>query len=118
MWLSWQEPQRLGFVWGYVWGYDRGYANGCLAYERASSTSETSDLSKPVDLLKNPLQECMSKRSDFSKEPTYYEAQITKFYETYPLDQDLPIRQLFAKLEDSSTMTLEQIRTWYHTPGI
>lgn len=60
----------------------------------------------------------MSKRSDFSKEPTYYEAQITKFYETYPLDQDLPIRQLFAKLEDSSTMTLEQIRTWYHTPGI
>jgi hypothetical protein len=118
MWLLWDASERVGFVRGYVWGLDRGYRNGCMAYDKASHGSgvETLDLSKPVNLLKNHLSECVSRRSDFSKEPTYYESQLTKFYETYPQDQDLPIRQLFAQMEDSSNLTLEQIHTWYHTP--
>lgn len=117
MWLKWDESQRKGFVLGYSWGLERGYENGCLALNVASSASDTIDLSKGPDLLKNPLQECMSKLLPFSKAPEYYETEITKFYETYPQDQDLPLRQLFSQLADSSNnKTLEQIHSWYHTP--
>jgi hypothetical protein len=63
------------------------------------------------------MHHCMSKLPLFSKGFDYYVTQITNFYETYPQDRDLPLRQLFAQLADSSTnKTLEQIHSWYHEP--
>jgi len=116
IWLQWGESQRKGFVLGYVWGIDRGFHNGCSALAQSSSTPDSIDHSKGPDPLDNPLQHCMEKLPTFSKEGSYYVTRITKFYETYPQDQDLPLRQLFAQLEDSSNnKTLEQIHSWYHT---
>jgi len=116
MWLQWDESQRKGFVLGYVWGLDRGFHNGCLTLQ-VSSSPDIMDPSKGPDLLDDPLQHCESKVPMFSKEVAYYVSQITKFYETYQQDQDLPIRQFFSQLEDSgNNKTLEQIHSWYHTP--
>jgi hypothetical protein len=118
LWLQWDESQRKGFVWGYIWGLDRGYHNGCDSLYAASPSLVTIDPSKGPDPLKNPLQECMLKLPVFSKPIAYYVTQITNFYGTYPQDQDLPLRQLFAQLADSSSnKTLEQIHSWYHTPS-
>ena len=117
IWLEWDQSQRKGFVLGYVWGIDRGFHDGCSALAGSSSTPDAIDPSKGRDLLDNPLQHCMAKLPTFSKEASYYVAQITKFYETYPQDKDLPLRQLFAQMEDSSNnKTLEQIHSWYRTP--
>ena len=117
-WIHWDESQRKGFVLGYVWGLDRGFHNGCLALSQISPSPSSIDHSKGPDLLDNPSQHCMSQLPVYSKALDYYETQITKFYETYPQDQDLPLRQLFSQLEDSSNnKTLEQIHSWYHTPG-
>ncbi len=112
MWIQWDESQRKGFVLGYVWGLDRGFHKGCLALDQVSPHPKTEDLSD------NPLQHCMLKLPTFSKVPEYYQSQITKFYETYAQDEDLPLQQLFLQLADSSSnKTLEQIHGWYHTPG-
>lgn len=117
MWTQWEESQRKGFVLGYVWGLDRGFHNGCMALSQVSPPPDA-ERSKAPDSLENPLQSCMSKLPVFSKGPEYYESEITRFYETYPGDQDLPLRQLFSQLADSSdNKTLEQIHSWYHTPG-
>lgn len=116
MWLQWDESQRKGFVWGYVWGLERGYRNGCAALDEGFTSAGTVGLSQETDLSKNPLQQCLSKELVFSKEVTYYVAQTTKFYETYPQDQDLPIQQLFTQLADSNNKTLKQIDSWYQTP--
>jgi hypothetical protein len=117
MWIKWDKSQRLGFIRGYNSGLDRGYHNGCLTvYEAASPSSGELDQSKKTNRSTSGLQECMSKQPLFSKEAAHYETQITNFYETYPQDQDLPIRQFFSHLADSSSETLEQIHSWYHTP--
>ena len=117
MWLQWDESQRRGFVWGYIWGLERGYQNGCIALADATPSPGKMKLQE-FDVSKTPLHLCISKELVFSKEIAFYATQITKFYETYPKDQDLPIRQIFAKFADSSNMTLEQIHSWYHTPGV
>src|SRR4029077_14359154 len=118
MWTQWDESQRKGFVWGYIWGLERGYHNGCKELSSALPSPVTIDPLNGPDPLKNPLLECMLKTPVFSKGFEYYVTQITTFYETYPQDRDLPLRQLFAQLADSSSnKTLEQIHSWYHTPG-
>jgi hypothetical protein len=117
MWLEWDKSQREGFVTGYVWGLERGFNRGCLTFDQVSPHPEHEKLDKTKDLLDNPLQHCMEKLLIFSKSIGYYESQITRFYETYQKDQDLPLQQLFLQLADSSSnKTLEQIHFWYQNP--
>jgi hypothetical protein len=108
LWLSWTPERRLGFAEGFLWAYQEGFDNACQAYFNATPPDTTT-----AKFEDSALHKCFVRRPNYTKDPDYYAAQITAYYERYPEDVDLPIRWLFLAFSDQEHKTPEEIhRHW------
>jgi len=106
LWLSWSLERRQGFTRGYLWAYGATFSQACVAYFDASPPKAMT-----LDLAQSPLQKCMLRELNYSKDPDYYETQITAYYRRYPTDLDVPIIWLFQAFCDSENKTPEQMHS-------
>jgi len=108
VWLGWDRNARIGFVRGYLSGIHVGYRDGCFASSDKDARATT--LRSPLD---SPFAQCLDKALRFSKEPDYYEEEITRFYATYKSDVGLSLDELLRLLSDSENKTPEEIHRWF-----
>jgi hypothetical protein len=107
-WVRWDRSARIGFVRGYLSGIHVGYRDGCFLSndKNASPTALRSTLD-------SPFAQCLDKALRFSKEPDYYETEVSRFYLTYKSDIGLPLDELLRFLSDSENKTPEEIHEWF-----
>jgi len=100
LWLDWSKDERLAFVKGFVIGYKDGAVIGCRtafgAFDRHTSS---------VGIKGQPLDSsiCFSENARFDRTVEYYEDAVTFFYQTYPVDDDVPIRVLIEEFSAHKT---------------
>jgi hypothetical protein len=95
MWLGWSSPERERFILGYLWAYHSGFSSGCVTYFDSNSARISADVET------SPLQKCKLQELAYSKDASYYEREVTKYYETYPKDSDLPLSWLLLAFSDT-----------------
>jgi hypothetical protein len=100
LWLHWSRDERLAFVKGFVIAYKDGAIKGCRtafdAFDRYTSS---------VGIKSQPLDSsiCFSENARFDRTAEYYEDSVTLFYQTYPVDDDVPIRVLIEEFSAHKT---------------
>lgn len=103
MWLNWSIPKRQGFVLGYLWGYHSGFSSGCVTYFDSSSTQISTNLET------SPLQKCKLQELTYSRDASYYENEITKYYRANPTDYDVPLSWLMQAFSDTENKSAADI---------
>jgi hypothetical protein len=103
MWLSWTKPERQRFILGYLWAYHSGFSSGCVTYFENGSTQISANVEA------SPLQRCKLQELTYSKDVSYYESQITIYYEKYPTDFDVPLPQLLQAFSDTENRSASEI---------
>src|SRR5215475_262487 len=100
LWLDWSKDERLAFVKGFVIGYKDRAVRGCgtafEAFDRYASS---------VGIKSQPLDSstCFSENARFDRTAEYYADSVTLFYQTYPVDDDVPIRVLIEEFSAHKT---------------
>ena len=110
-WLSWSTQERYLFLEGYLSGLAEGHEGGCFDYE--VGTPHRSDAKMQE---KSPVEKCLDLGLKFDQPGDYYERLMTKYYTTYPEDENLPMRKLLAELSATKNQSLAEIHGWYHSP--
>lgn len=104
VWLSMTAPQRHAFVAGFISGIQHGHRDGCTAYD---------EIAKPEFRVESPeqipLSRCMQRELRFEKPLEHYEERITRFFEAYPKDRDIPFSVLFFSISDGQDQSDEKI---------
>lgn len=111
IWLSWDKPQKLGFLSGYVNGRLKGHRTGCLDYEIGTPYRSSTAVGEKL-----PEEKCMDLSPKFSRTTEEYEQLVTRYYKNYPDDRNLPIAKLLFELSDNQNMSLDHIHQWFHSP--
>jgi hypothetical protein len=103
MWLSWSKPERQRFILGYLWAYHSGFSSGCVTYFDNGSTQIS------LNVEASPLQKCKLHELAYSKNASFYENAITKYYEKYPTDLDLPLSWLMQAFSDTENKSASEV---------
>ncbi len=107
VWLSMTRPQRHAFVAGFISGVQHGHRDGCTTYD---------EIARPEFKVKSPeeipLSKCMQSELRFEKPLEHYEDRITRFYENYAKDRDIPFFVLFSSISDGQDQPDEKIHEW------
>ncbi|MGB6265899.1 MAG: hypothetical protein WBF56_09165 [Candidatus Acidiferrales bacterium] len=110
-WLSWSTQERDLFLEGYLTGLADGHDRGCLDYEVGTPYRSGTKMNE-----KSPVEKCLRLGLKFHQPVDYYEGLMTKYYTTYPEDENLPIRKLLTELSATKNQSLAEIHGWYHSP--
>jgi len=108
-WLRWSESERVAFVRGYFIAYGRGVEHGCRLVPEVSQPSVRDQAcANEMVHLPSPVQPIF-----LDEEVTRYASAITRFYETYPEDDDVPIPYLIEALrfEEESPAQIHNLLT-------
>jgi hypothetical protein len=93
LWLYWGTPERLAFLRGFVVAYRPALLRGCeFARDHLKSTNPEGEQSLADTAL------CFQQKEEFDKPVEDYEQLMTKFYELYPEDDDVPLKFLLLEL--------------------
>ncbi|MBZ5613038.1 MAG: hypothetical protein LAO23_03435 [Acidobacteriia bacterium] len=103
-WLKWTDETKTEYVSGYLWGFGRGFRDGCEAGERTYSTGKLRGL---------PGEECIPKRTAYSRNLEDYVGGITAYYRAYPTDTCVPVSYVLEGLSDARKLTLQQMHQYF-----
>lgn len=101
-WLQWSKETQTAYLTGLLLGTQRAFGQGC--FEGLVQVSSPS-----TQINERALRACLGKTPSFTKDISVYVQRVTQFYELYPKDRALPIRDVFLDFSDEKNRTAAQV---------
>ena len=108
-WLQWSKKERLIYVSGYIAGAVNAYGRGCRVADEINPQQSFKDTEVST------FGRCLEQGPSFKRGAEHYAAQVTMFYEQYPNDRPVYIREIVDLSADNKNKTLEEIDQLYRS---